>query len=286
MRADRPHGKAVHMLFRKRERFERTDVPVPGPYTNVIGGVVLALVAALVFIVVSRVSARVAKECRLGDTTLSKQVSSQSAMTVTDASYSISQDTFTKVLFLTVSDVSDLKKGTSLASAQVLLIHEIDRDADDEHPEAWVETRASLATIPLEAKVTSGDTSATLANFCASKGAAACVVPLNAAANIKFTHVVVSTEDMFAQLKSFEGADSETLIDTHEALLKKLYTDMSAAELVTIANKASLVSDENLNRVDAPLVAETAQAEDGSTVETGYQVIDRTGLCTSVGTLV
>lgn len=274
------------MLFRKRERFERTDVPVPGPYTNVIGGVVLAFVAVGIFLVVTNVSARVAKESRLGDITLSKQVSSQSSMTVTDSNYSISQDAFTKVLFLMVSDLSSLKKGTTLTSAQVLLIHEINHDADDEHPEAWVETRASLATIPLEAKVSSGDTAATLANFCASKGAAACVVPLNAAANIKFTHVVVSTEDMFAQLGTLAGADPTTLIDTREALLKKLYTDMDAKELVTIANKASLVSDEELNRVDAPLVAETAQADDGSTVETGYQVIDRTELCSSVGTLV
>ena len=78
------------MLFRKRERFERTDVPTPGPYTNVIGVAVLVVVAVALFVVVGRVADRVGKETRLEDADLSKQVGKQSSMVVTDDQYSIS----------------------------------------------------------------------------------------------------------------------------------------------------------------------------------------------------
>ena len=39
-------------MFRKRERFERNDVPRENPYTNVIGFAVIVIVAVLVGIVV------------------------------------------------------------------------------------------------------------------------------------------------------------------------------------------------------------------------------------------
>ena len=91
------------MLFRKRERFERTDVPTPGPFTNIIGGAVLAVVAVAVILVITNVADRVSKETRLQDYNLSKQVGKESAMVVTDDQYQISKDTFTKILFLTVA---------------------------------------------------------------------------------------------------------------------------------------------------------------------------------------
>lgn len=271
------------MLFRKRERFERTDVPTPGPYTNVIGVVVLVVVAVALFVVVGRVADRVGKETRLEDADLSKQVGKQSSMVVTDEQYSISQDAFTKVLFLTVADASDMKKGTQITQAQVLLLHEKPVQAEDGRDHA---DRGVFATLPLDAKIGSGDDAATLADYCASHGPAACVVPLNAASNIKFTHVVVASEDVLEQVMALAGSDPSKFIKESTALLMKLRTDMTTAELVDLGTRAAGVGAENFNRVDAPLVAETTQADDGSTAETGFQVIDRTALCTSVGTLV
>lgn len=272
------------MLFRKRERFERTDVPTPGPYTNVIGVVVLVVVAVALFVVVGRVADRVGKETRLEDADLSKQVGKQSSMVVTDEQYSISQDAFTKVLFLTVGDASDMKKGTQVTQAQVLLLHEKPVQAED--GSETTQTVASLATLPLDAKIGSGDDAATLADYCASHGPAACVVPLNAASNIKFTHVVVASEDVLEQVMALAGTDPSKFIKESTALLMKLRTDMTTAELVDLGTRAAGVGAENFNRVDAPLAVETTQADDGSTAETGFQVIDRTALCTSVGTLV
>lgn len=272
------------MLFRKRERFERTDVPTPGPFTNIIGGAVLAVVAVAVILVITNVADRVSKETRLQDYNLSKQVGKESAMVVTDDQYQISKDTFTKILFLTVADASDMEKGTQVTQAQVLLLHEKPVQAED--GSETTQTVASLATIPLDAKIGTGGDAATLADYCAAHGPAACVVPLNAACNIKFTHVVVASEDVLEQVMAFSGSDPSKFIADSTPLLMKLRTDMTAAELVEVGTKATTVGAENFNRVDAPLVPEVAQADDGSTQQTGFQVIDRTALCTSVATLV
>lgn len=273
------------MLLRKRERFERTDVPTPGPYTNIIGGVVLAVIAVALFVIVSKVSDRVAIETRLGDSDLSKQVSSQSSMSVTDENYSISKNSFTKVLFLTVTNADDADKPTAITSAKILVIEE-ETVTDEETGVEQKVTKESVVNVPLEAKVGSGEVASTLADYCATQGAAACVVPLNAASNIKFSHVVVSSEDVFDQVMALSAADPSKLIDAHTALVKKMRTDMTADELVSLAGKVSQVSEENYQAFDAPLYAETAQAEDGSTAETGFQCIDRTWLCIAVRTLV
>ena len=65
-------------MFRKRERFERSDVPRENPYTNVIGLAVIVIVAVLVGIVVVTIWDRVQLESHLGDHGLNKAVKSQS----------------------------------------------------------------------------------------------------------------------------------------------------------------------------------------------------------------
>lgn len=272
------------MLFRKRERFERTDVPNPSPYSNIIGGIVLAVVFVALFVVVGRVADRVGKETRLNDISLSKAVSKQSSMTVTQEGYSISQDAWTKVLLLTVSDPSNVKKGTTLVSAQALMIR--DHTVEDGESAGQVETTATLANLPLEAKVTSDQTASTLADLCASKGAAACVVPVNAATNIKYSHVIVASDDLISQLLSLAGADPAALIADSASLVEKIRTDMSAEELVALATKVAGIGVENIQTVDAELMADTTTGADGQSVDTGFQAINRTQLCVAVGTLV
>ncbi|WP_321971674.1 hypothetical protein [Paratractidigestivibacter sp.] len=274
------------MLFRKRERFERTDVPAPGPYTNTIGGVVLAVVAIALVLTVSCVADRVGKEARLNDSTLGKQVSNQSYMTVTDDSYSISQDSFTKILLLTVSGDGELAKGAQLQSAHVLVIREhVPEEGEDE---SAASITAQMANVGGDVKVTaSAGTSSSLAELCASSGPAACVTPLNAALNVKFSHVVVSTEDVLARVAALAGTDSGKLVDDSLDLVMKIRTDMTAAELVALGNKISQLGGvEAIGTFDAPTKADTAQAEDGSTYETGYQAVDKTWLCIMLGTLV
>lgn len=288
------------MLFRKRERFERTDVPTPGPFTNIIGGIVIAVVAIAVVVIVTRVADRVGKETRLDDNTLAKQVSSQSSMSVTDERYSISQDTFTKILLLKVASADSVKEGTQLQGAQILVIREhtaaADDDSGDESDGAEEEAAeeqdvstitATLANIPGDIRVTSGSTSTSLSDLCANTSAAACVGALNSAANVKFSHVIVATDDVLSSIQGLAGTDSSKLLEDSLALVLKIRTDMTAKELVALGDKLTQLG--GLDAVvgfDAPTTAETAQQTDGATYETGYQVIDKTGLCASLGTLV
>ena len=287
------------MLFRKRERFERTDVPNPGPYTNIIGGAVIVVVAIALFFIVSNVADRVSKETRLDDNTLAKQVSNQSSMTVTDERYSISQDTFTKILILKVASADDVKSGTQLQSAHILAIREhtasnddaSDSGDDSDEPEdAEQDTSsitATLADISTDVKVTSGSTSASLADLCSSQGAAACVLPLNSGANVKFSHVIVTTDSVLSAIQGLSGTDSSKLLEDSLDLVLKIRTDMTAKELVALGDKISQLGGvDAIVGFEAPTTAETAQQTDGATYETGYQVIDKTGLCASLGTLV
>ena len=69
-------------MFRKRERFERSDVPRENPYTNVIGLAVVAIVAVLVGIVVVTLWDRAQLESHLGDHGLNKAVKSQSVQAI------------------------------------------------------------------------------------------------------------------------------------------------------------------------------------------------------------
>ncbi len=287
------------MLFRKRERFERTDVPNPGPYTNVIGGAVILVVAIALFFIVSNVADRVSKETRLDDNTLAKQVSNQSSMTVTDERYSISQDTFTKILILKVTSADDVKSGTQLQSAHILAIREHAASTDDasdagddsdESEDAGQDTSsitATLADISTDVKVTSGSTNASRADLCSSQGAAACVLPLNSGANVKFSHVIVTTDSVLSAIQGLSGTDSSKLLEDSLDLVLKIRTDMTAKELVALGDKiAQLGGVDAIVGFEAPTTAETAQQADGATYETGYQVIDKTGLCASLGTLV
>ena len=81
------------MPLRKRERFERTDVPEESPYRNVIGAVVCVVVLAAAALIVHFVWERVSLESRLGDVGLSDSLSAQPASTVTEGtSYVASTD--------------------------------------------------------------------------------------------------------------------------------------------------------------------------------------------------
>lgn len=69
-------------MFRKRERFERSDVPRESPYTNVIGLAVITIVAVLVGIVVVTIWDRAQLESHLGDHGLNKAVKARASQAI------------------------------------------------------------------------------------------------------------------------------------------------------------------------------------------------------------
>lgn len=257
-------------MARKRERFERIDVPRGGPHRNLIGAVVCVAVFAVAALVVYLVWNRVRLESRLGDANLGDALAAQDAEVVPDGGYVASTDEFECVLLLTADGLED---GATLSAAQILSVNR-------------TQGTAVLANVPVEAKVTVDEEPTTLAELFSSSGYAACVAPLSSAANVSFDHVIVATGDVIEEAAGLAGLSPSELIRSASGLLSKLRTDLDAQGLLSLAETLSGIGVANLATAEATLVAETATDEAGNATETGYQVIDRAQLGVALGLLV
>ena len=258
-------------MFRRRERFERTDVPRENPYRNVIGVVVCVVVFAALAVVVSAVWNRVSLESRLGDVDLSEAVDSQGSVAVAASGYAASTDDRELTLLLVTDDVD--AAGSALSSVRVLSVNHT-RGA------------AGYINLPADVAVTFGETRVSLSSLFATDGYAACVRPLAAATGIAFDHVVVSSGDVVAEAASLAGSDSSALLRSASDFLKKIRTDMDATELLSLAGSIASVGVENITVFDAPLVTDVATDADGNLVGTGLQAVDAVQLAITLGLLV
>lgn len=258
------------MPLRKRERFERTDVPEENPYRNVIGAVVCVVVLAAAALIVHFVWERVTLESRLGDVGLSDSLSAQSASTVTEGtSYVASTDDHETVLLLTTDD---LESG-ALSAVRILDVNR-------------TQGTAVLANVPVTTRVTSGETASSAADLFAASGGSACVAPLSQATGASFDHVVVATGDVVGEAASLAGTGASELVRSASGLLSKMRTDMDAADLLALAESLSSVGTANIAVAEAPVAPETATDEAGNVVETGLQLVDRVQLCATLGLIV
>ncbi len=259
-------------MFHKRERFERIDVPRQSPYANFIGIGVVVAVFVVVAIVVSNVWGRVQLETRLGDLDMSEAISNQASLSIPDG-YNTTSDSLTRVLFLTVSDTSKANAPSTLQAARILVVNN-------------TQGTAVLANVPVNVKIVVNEQGFSLADYCAQAGPTACVQPLSKAAGLKFTHVVISTEDVLSQVASLSGAEEKKIFETAGTLMSKIRTDFKASEIIEFAKTLSAIGLENVAPYEAVTTVETATAEDGTVSETGYVLIDKVQMGTAVGLLV
>lgn len=259
-------------MFRKRERFDRIDVPRETPYRNLIGVVVCVVSLVATAVIVSLVWNRVSLETRLDDAGLSESVGDQSSTYVPDGGYVASPDEFSTVLLLTASSLDD--EGASLVSARVLAM---DRTTGT----------GVVGTVPLELKMVSstGEASVTLAELYASSGYDAVAVPLSSALNVRFDHVIVSTEDVLSELAGIAGIDPGAILSDGASLLGKILTDADATGLVSLASDLSGVGVGNLAQVEFVVYPETGVDDEGAAYETGFFVVSRAEVGIALGLL-
>lgn len=259
-------------MARQRERFERTDVPRDNPHRNTIAAVVLVVVFVAVGVVVSIAWRRAQAQSHLGDSSLSSSVSKTS--TVSDLGYTVSSDSFMGVLLLTTDNLDASETGGANLSSAELLVYD--------------ETAATgkLVSIPTDVKVSYNGQDTTLAELFNSSGSSACVSPLSTAANLPVTHVIVSTSEVWDEVRSLSGAGVNSLISRASDFLSSIRTDMSSQDILDLAEKVQSAGTDGLAKVDAPVVDETTTDENGNAVSTGYRVIDQASLGLAVGTLV
>lgn len=258
-------------MFRRRERFERTDVPRENPYRNVIGVIVCVVVFVALGVVVSTLWNRVGLESRLGDAGLSSAVDSQGSVAATASGCVASTDDRELTLLLVTDDVD--ASGTALSSARVLSVN---------HTQGI----AGYVNLPVDVAVTSGETRVALSTLFSTEGPAACVGPLASATGIAFDHVVVSSGDVVAEMASLTGTDPSALVGSSADFLRKIKTNMDASELVSLAGSVSAVGVENITSFDAPVVTDVATDADGNIVETGLVAVDAVQLAFELGLLV
>lgn len=252
-------------MARRRERFERSDVPRERAHRNLIGLVVVIVVAVAVGFSLNWAWKRVQLGGNLEDAGLDQAVAAQASPTPPEG-YVLSGHGLESVLFLAgASDGSQ-----ALESAQILVL---DADADT----------GSLVSLPTNAVLTLEDGSVTtLGALYASGGAAACVPPLSSATNIAVAHVVNSRGDALSGI--FQLQDTRHLLLTTRAddLLASLTTDMSEDQLGTLAEQVQAIGQGNLSAMDAPQTGEAVAVGDGS--QTGVTV-DKDALCVTLGLL-
>lgn len=254
-------------MARKRERFERTDVPEPSRQRNVIGGVVAALALVVSAAVVMFAWNRANLESRMGDNALGDAISSQASASGPSEGYVDAGNEIHSTLLLT-SD--SLDAGGALTDARILSVN------------ATAGT-ATLVALPTDLALTVGEEPTTLGELFSSQGYAACVVPLGSASGISFENVILATGDVLEEAAQLAGSGTENLVRSASGFLSKIRTNMDATGLLSFAETLSSIGVANLAVSDAPLVAETTTDEAGNVSETGRQVIDRTQLGVAIG---
>lgn len=228
------------MPGRKRERFERSDVPRPSTRRNIIALVVLVLVAGGLFFLVRTLWTQANRETSLGDAALGASVDAQSDVTSPEG-YVLSDDTFVNVLILTVDTVS--AENPALVQAEILSL-----DAS--------RGTGCLVDIPLDTRVSSGEAEMRLSELYGASGATACVVPLAQAANLRMSHVIIATDDVWDEFASYRGAGVTSLLSNGSELLYSITTDMGMGELGDVAELVQSIGFDNLSRIGAPTVEE------------------------------
>ena len=255
---------------RKRERFERTDVPEPSPRRNLIGGVVAVAALVLTAAVVMFAWNRANLESRMGDRSLAGAVADLSARTLAGPAdgYVTTGNEVSSTLLLTADSLDE--QGGTLTAARILSVNS-------------TTGTATLVNVPVDLALTADDQATTLSELFSSQGCAACVVPLGRAAGLGFGNVILATDDVLEEAAQLAGSDAGTLMRSASGFISKIRTNMDAGALLSFAETLAAIGVPNLAVADAPLMAETTTDEAGNIVETGRQVIDQTQLGVAVG---
>ncbi len=256
-------------MARKRERFERTDVPSPSPRRNAIGAVVCVAALAVAALVVVLVWNHVSQDTNLGDVSLGDAIGQQAAAPDAGEGY-VATEGVSCTLLLTADSLDE--QGATLSAARILAVNE-------------AQGTASLVSLPTDLALAVDGGQTTLAELFSSEGYAACVVPVASAAGVSFSNVILATSDVLEEAASLAGQGTADLVSSASGLLSRIRTNMDATGLLSLAESLSAIGVSNLSASDAPLVAETTTDEEGNAQETGRQVLDQTQLGLALGTL-
>ena len=252
-------------MLRKRERFERTDVPRNNPQRNVIAVIVIVLVAIATTAVTALCWHKANQLNGLNDLKLDDALYEQKYVEDPTGNAKWAEDEFSNVAVFIVDDIH--AKSPQLQEAYILV-------RDTTNPSA------TLVNMPMNTKMLAGEANVTVKSHFDYAGAAACLAPFTAAANIHVSHVIVASNRLWEQLEKLEGPTSVTLLSSATDELATINTDYHTGELIKLADFLRQVGFSNIRRIDAAYNEENF--EDGTVVA----AIDKQRVCIDAGLFV
>ncbi len=239
-------------MSRKRERFERSDVPRENPYRNLIGLVVLLVIGAVGFFAFKFLWGRVQVESRMGDVALKEVLDEQDGPTALDGNFEYIDNPIEKILFLQVDD-PDAER-PRLISAQLLLMDPLGETAH-------------LFDVPTNTLVIGEDSSYAFDEYFNSFGPEAAIPLITTSYNIYGNHVIIGTEVPWESIEALDGENPLNLVGVAGPFIESMRTDLDAGELVEHAALFKSLGVTSLEVEETPVLSNGS--EEGGEGEEG-----------------
>lgn len=234
---------------RKRERFERTDVPRNNPLRPYIAIGVIAVVVIVTIITVTTLWRKANQMNGLNDTALNDALYEQKSTKDPTDGADWSEDDFSNVALFIVDDIH--ADEPQLQAAQILV-----RDMDN--------PRATLVNLPLNTKMLANDSNVMLSTYYHDAGPEACLPAFTDAASIHVSHVIIASDRIWDQLELLKGSVVPVLLGPLTDELETINSDYHTTELIALGDWLRELGFENIAHLDAPYFDE--QFEDGTAV--------------------
>lgn len=247
-------------IFKKRERFDRTDVPVEGPHQRTIGIVACCVALGLTCLALLWSYNRAQIESHLGEAHWRKSLKSQNLKYPVPDGYTTTTDEC--LVYLIIETDHPSLKTIAPRELKIFVVNKITHEA-------------RLGTIPLDMKMTVGDKSGSAAQLIEESGVKSAIKALASATSIRFSHVIVCKSFDAEALKVIAQTNPKDVFDQHTGLVASMYTDMKPEVLVELAQELTQTNFDPATSVQGELYPETSKNEKGELVQTGYQVLDK-----------
>lgn len=242
---------------RKRERFERSDVPRDNPHRNLIALAVLLVIAAAGFTLVDTLWSRVKVESHMDDPDIAEAIGKQDGPTALEGDFYYTDNDIEKILFLHVDDAGADRP--QLVGAQLLLIDEAGGTAH-------------LVDVPITVRVSAEGSVYAFAEYFNSYGFEAAIPLITASFNLYANHVIMGTESPWPPIIGLAGTNPFDVVGTNPEFVENIRTDMGGGELVEHGALFQTLGVGSLEVEECPVAGEEAN-EDGEVTQVSVDLV-------------
>lgn len=226
-------------MARKRERFERSDVPRESPYRNLIGLVVLLVVGAVGFFFVRSLWGHVQVEAHMADTDIIGAIDEQPGPTTLEGNFEYTDNVIEKILFIQVDDAD--AEHPQFVSAQLLLLDEVGGTAH-------------LVNVPSNVLLMVEGSSYAFSDYFNSFGPDATIPLITTAYNLFANHVIIGTSSPWANIVELDGENPLNVARSAKDFVRSMRTDLGARDLVEHAALFKTLGVMGLEVEETPVV--------------------------------